>query len=744
MIYRADFIASLDACFTQKRCASNKGTGHGPANHHPETVFLSEAEISAMKAWVESLRPPKAAKEGAPDGYEHAMKVPTSVLDGCLDSFTAADQKRVKASTKFFADTGLMALLCRHDRVLWIANMTTAGERQYYALALVQKLFQNIPSTMTVGLLYDIGCQLDRSCQKWDFLAEYRDRITFGISVFHAYGHQWPCQVIYHPRKCIGFGYSDGEGCERFWSSIKLLIPSMRVSGYYRRLFSIDNQVRFLDNKSLMNLGDWLYRKWTICDKRRGSAMEILSAVGIDLDVLRNEWQDQVKEQTKPLPRQSKHLATKAVNEVIGLVTTKAAYTEELRKSDNMLLNGDYEEDMDFTIVIALRKTIHGKIESITKLINKKKAAIGIKGRENLRKLANNKYLRAKLNARALKQRIRSRLRDRKFELSRLERAYRQTGSNESKLHSHVSSQVKRHEPGIMSLCNKYNALCLEMEKSIKSKEAPAGATLPPQIQKEGLFKLDVDDDIWQDIGLEDLTEDAVMPVIPNWLGDEMTRKGIKALLELDRCNEEVVRLSRERCAMQEWIQEEWLAVDNAWCNCSKDNMGLKYQLNLKRQSLTLMAAHWKLATRIIPGAYEIFSSWGPSEEDMNQALKENSQGNWDYEKNSENDDEEEEYYDDDGDGDANHGDHEDLWDALEVSAYADALRAGEDTDFPQWEIDDESVDLIANTSDGTRSRSISPEKRRRVYYDPDVMPSSSGQSSSLGLKRRYGVADSA
>jgi hypothetical protein len=51
------------------------------------------------------------------------------------------------------------------------------------------------------------------------------------LSIFHAYGHQWPCQLIYHPRKCIGFGLSDGEGCERFWSSIRRLIPNLRVSG---------------------------------------------------------------------------------------------------------------------------------------------------------------------------------------------------------------------------------------------------------------------------------------------------------------------------------------------------------------------------------------------------------------------------------------------------------------------------------------------------------------------------------
>ena len=109
--------------------------------------------------------------------------------------------------------------------------MTHAGECQHYALALINKLFQHIPPQMTVGLLYDIGCQLNRSCLKWGFLKNYQGRILFGISAFHAFGHQWPCQIIYHPRKCQGFGLTDGEGCERFWSSIKQLIPSLRVSG---------------------------------------------------------------------------------------------------------------------------------------------------------------------------------------------------------------------------------------------------------------------------------------------------------------------------------------------------------------------------------------------------------------------------------------------------------------------------------------------------------------------------------
>ena len=124
-----------------------------------------------------------------------------------------------------------MALLCRHDNVLWLANMTSAGEKQHYALALLKRLFSELPAMAKVGVLYDIACQLERSCKKWGFLSDFIDRMYFAVSVFHAYGHQWACQLHYHPRKREHFGLTDGEGCERFWSSIKHLIPTLRVSG---------------------------------------------------------------------------------------------------------------------------------------------------------------------------------------------------------------------------------------------------------------------------------------------------------------------------------------------------------------------------------------------------------------------------------------------------------------------------------------------------------------------------------
>src|SRR5260370_24918986 len=87
-------------------------------------------------------------------------------LDDCEKMFTAAQGHIVKTSKERFADTVLMALLCHHDRPLLLVNMTSAGEQQYYALALIKALFRHLPNDWVVVLLYDVACQLERSMRK--------------------------------------------------------------------------------------------------------------------------------------------------------------------------------------------------------------------------------------------------------------------------------------------------------------------------------------------------------------------------------------------------------------------------------------------------------------------------------------------------------------------------------------------------------------------------------------------------
>ena len=128
-----------------------------------------------------------------------------------------------------------------------------------------------------------------------------------------------------------------------------------------------------------------------------------------------------------------------------------------------------------------------------------------------------------------------------------------------------MESSIKRREPTILKLVASYNNLCGELQSMIRLRKAPPGAIAPQPIPSKGIFQLDVDSDIWQDVGLE---EPCANP--PQWLANESVRKGIRLMLEVDRCNEEERRLSRERSVLQEWFAMEWLSVQNALKNAGE------------------------------------------------------------------------------------------------------------------------------------------------------------------------------
>jgi len=241
------------------RCA--KAGSSDPGVGGPWTVFLSEEAVNSAQKLVEQYRSKagsqrskqKTKKDGLnkEDTTEPGLPFPISVFDECERSFVAANENQSKVASGIFSDTGLMALICWHDHVLYMVNMTSSGEKQFYAIALLQALFGELPQWWKMGILYDISCQLDRSMKKvsrasysnlllmqditvslqWNMLPSIWPRIEWGVSVFHAFAHQWPCQCVYNPQKHEGFGQSDGEGCERCWGRLKKLISICHVSG---------------------------------------------------------------------------------------------------------------------------------------------------------------------------------------------------------------------------------------------------------------------------------------------------------------------------------------------------------------------------------------------------------------------------------------------------------------------------------------------------------------------------------
>ena len=74
----------------------------------------------------------------------------------------------------------------------------------------------------------------------------------YGVTAFHAYAHTMACQVNYNPRYIQNFGYTDGEGCERFWSFLDGFVSMTRsMSRRNRQLLITDAADHFAYNKML-------------------------------------------------------------------------------------------------------------------------------------------------------------------------------------------------------------------------------------------------------------------------------------------------------------------------------------------------------------------------------------------------------------------------------------------------------------------------------------------------------------
>ena len=94
-----------------------------------------------------------------------------------------------------------------------------------------------------------------------------------------------------------------------------------------------------------------------------------------------------------------------------------------------------------------------------------------------------------------------------------------------------MQDTIKQRDPGIQTLARKYNALSAKVAKAIQKRRAPRNAIPPRPIPMKELFNLDVDDEIWQDVGLDETT-DLEQP--PLWLCDGAMRKGIQGILVRD------------------------------------------------------------------------------------------------------------------------------------------------------------------------------------------------------------------
>ncbi|KAF9511270.1 hypothetical protein BS47DRAFT_1373123 [Hydnum rufescens UP504] len=296
--------------------------------------------------------------------------------------------------------------------------------------------------------------------------------IVFGISVFHAYSHQWVCQLWCHPQKGNMWGLTDGEGCERLWSDLRSLIPNLCVTGFHCQLFLLDLQI---EHQDCLKLCQAAYQSRPLeqqSKKKSFHAVEKILAVYL-IEVL--------QKQLMPVPLSDSIASQNEVAEITTSIAEQEKIVSCLSKQDN-----------DLMAVLQLGDPISYK---------------------KLKKMRGHAWFEHQLNMWALKAHIIVKVCEKNFETHNLTGAY----SNHNTM-EHTTKALKRRYHSVTSLVADYNKWQLNMMKLRGQGRISKNAIIPPPIDMKGLFGLDVNNDIWQDIGLAD---DEFDGTVPPWLGDD-------------------------------------------------------------------------------------------------------------------------------------------------------------------------------------------------------------------------------
>ena len=215
---------------------------------------------------------------------------------------------------------------------------------------------------------------------------------------------------------------------------------------YHRRLFTIDLQIEHADRASLARLASWLVRRTIHCEEKRREALAELKACGYGEAVLREHWKNQVEVQTRPLKRtflicfcrwrsnsrvcvgQAKKHGAAAVDQVLAARKASEAAFERVTFLAETLADGSnppHERIYAELHIDAARKNLKQAKDKVKQL----EKTLGIQDSTLVRKLAHSAYYEARMNAKVVKERLVSKLRDRKFELDPIERSFRRTRS---------------------------------------------------------------------------------------------------------------------------------------------------------------------------------------------------------------------------------------------------------------------------------------------------------------------------
>ncbi|KAJ7580800.1 hypothetical protein C8J56DRAFT_794621, partial [Mycena floridula] len=530
--------------------------GAGKSNEFYESRrFLSKEYVN--KVGEEMAK----AKKRPSKPYNSA--VPESAIQACHDSHHAAkgdiagDSETTNRKGMEFDDKGVMALVCRHDIPLFFANIDTPGEQQKYPIALIQFFFLLIPLIATVFILYDIGCVLDVSISKYDFLPLWiTSRVMFATSAMHAYGHGWWCQLEYNPRLHRGLGLTDGEGVERLWSRLRRLIGIERRSSRPKRIWLIDRQADAIAMELKDGLGFWIQSKLDDgIANHEYIAHNAFNEAGIPVSDCRTQWVLQKSYQLSVQAHRPAQLK-KELDKVLMLQTDIQGVDKAIESATKAIrAAGATDESL---VALVQLESIQTKLkDQVEKLYSSLSITEEFPELEGI-PIA---VLRTLILSRDLKKSIRNKAIGSFWEWDRLDQSIggRQQTIG-TKLHQQTCTAISKRKPALMTAIRKYNDYCALIRRQIRQHCHEDSPKIPlPEPLPSDLESLKESTDLMQDVLMT-----CSLDTLPAWAEHAEVRQGIQATLKLDRCREERHRLVTEADNLLRSFQRDLTAIEVA------------------------------------------------------------------------------------------------------------------------------------------------------------------------------------
>ncbi|EJD36390.1 hypothetical protein AURDEDRAFT_74267 [Auricularia subglabra TFB-10046 SS5] len=560
-----DIHVGGDANFSQRH---NFVAGDCPPFRYQGVYQLSPERVAAMETKLEEAgKRPRGQYKGG---------VPNEDLDACQDSHTAGTSSKEKVKSDRFDDKGVFALICRHGIPLCFMNVTDPGEGQKYMLAGLEWLAEQLPPRATVAGYYDVGCITDRTRQLYDVLpAGFSDRLVFVTSAMHSYAHQWTCQIIYSPRMKKGMGLTDGEGVERLWSALRMLIPKLRAVSRRRRLVLLDRQLQRLGRRMRQNLGKWMRRRRkAIQDKSEKAAAQLVKS-GHTRRYLSKQWEEQRRAELSVRSHPTNRLR-KSLDAVLNLQEQADALDESIKAAEKSISGSSREATTAANRCIRKLRSSQADLLAEAQSLY---ATLHIDQEfEEIRGLGL-EFTAVLLQAHEAKRTCRLLLQRRFQEWKTLDSAHGGQGLPVgTSIHTRTVAAMKKRTPTIQRALKAYNDLC-ERLRSLR----PVGSDFPlPQPLSTELKHLKNNDQLMQDVYIASNEGPA-----PAWLVDETVRSGIRAMLVLERCAEEGLRLDREARNLMRWHRREAAAVAAACDDPSSTPSAALYQPDFAFVQLT-------------------------------------------------------------------------------------------------------------------------------------------------------------